>query len=149
MKVAIEPYISGNYIKFSSNTGYENPDFDAFIPAFSHYTWIRSKGTRVVLDAQGVFKDGKYYLTDPACQSLDQKFGNSDLGAMGLCKFLLCHKHNDICRNWTWIPNGFDGMLRAFKATSIKRTSFSFENRKNIITYLPIYLKLLNLIRFN
>ena len=96
MKVAIEPYISGNYIKFSSNTGYENPDFDAFIPAFSHYTWIRSKGIRVVLDAQGVFKDGKYYLTDPACQSLDQKFGNSDLGAMGLCKFLLCHKHNDI-----------------------------------------------------
>ena len=77
-------------------------------------------------------------MTDPACQSLDQKFGNSDLGA-GSRKFLLCHKHNDICRNWTWIPNGFDGMLRAFKATSIKRTSFSFENRKNIITYLPIY----------
>ena len=88
MKVAIEPYIFGNYIKFSSNTGYENPDFDAFIPAFSHYTWIRSKGTRVVLDVQGVFENGKYYLTDPACQSLDQKFGNSDLGAMGLCKFV-------------------------------------------------------------
>ena len=149
MKVAIEPYIFGKYIKFSSNSGYENPDFDAYIPAFSHYTWIHSRGTKVVLDVQGVFKNGKYYLTDPACQSLNQEYGNSDLGAMGLCKFVLCHKHNNICQNWIWIPKQFDGMLRAFNATSIKRTSFSFENRKNIQTYTPIYLKLLSLINFN
>jgi hypothetical protein len=149
MKVAIEPFIFGNYIKFSSNTGYENPDFDAYIPAFSHYTWIHSKGTKVVLDVQGVFEDGKYYLTDPACQSLDQKYGNSDLGAMGLCKFVLCHKHNNICQNWKWIPESFEGMLKAFNATSIKRTSFSFENRKNIQKYLPIYLNLLKFINFN
>ena len=64
MKVAIEPYLFGKYIKFSSNSGYENPDFDAFIPAFSHFTWIQSKGTSVVLDVQGVFRDGRYYLTD-------------------------------------------------------------------------------------
>ena len=83
MKVAIEPYISGKYIKFSSNTGYENEDFDEYIPSFSHFTWIHSKGTRVILDVQGVCDNGKYNLTDPACQSLDQKFGNSDLGAMG------------------------------------------------------------------
>ncbi len=149
MKVAIEPFISGNYIKFSSNSGYENPDFDAYIPAFSHFTWIHSKGKKVVLDVQGVFKNGKYYLTDPACQSLNEEYGNSDLGAMGLCKFLLCHKHNNICENWTWVPKSFEGMLRAYNATSIKRTSFSFENRKNIEKYKPIYLKLLSLINFN
>ena len=40
------------------------------------------------------------YLTDPACQSPDQKFSSTDLGTMGLCKFLLCHKHNDICAKW-------------------------------------------------
>ena len=76
MKVAIEPFLNGKYIKFSSNSGYENPDFDAYIPSFSHFTWIQSKWTRVVLDVQGIFKNGRYYLTDPACQSIDQKFGN-------------------------------------------------------------------------
>ena len=136
MKVAIEPFLDGQYIKFSSNTGYENPDFDAYIPAFSHFTWIQSKGTRVVLDVQGIFKNGRYYLTDPACQSIDQKFGNSDLGGMGLCKFVLCHKHNNICNNWKWIPKNFEGILKAYNATSIKRTSFSFENRKNIEKYI-------------
>lgn len=148
MKVAIEPFLDGNYIKFSSNTGYENPDFDAYIPAFSHYTWIYSRGTKVVLDVQGIFKNGKYYLTDPACQSLDRKFGNSDLGAMGLCKFVLCHKHNNICENWKWIPPSLEGLLKSYNANSIKRTSFSFENWKNIQKYTPLYLNLLKLIKF-
>ena len=148
MKVAIEPFLNGKYIKFSSNSGYENPDFDAFIPAFSHFTWIYSKGTRVVLDVQGIFNNGKYYLTDPACQSLEQIFGLSDLGAMGLCKFILCHKHNNICQDWKWVPPSLNGILKAYNATSIKRTSFSFENRKNIEKYKPLYLNLLKLIKF-
>ena len=148
MKVAIEPYLYGNYIKFSSNSGYENPDFDAYIPAFSHFTWIYSRGTRVVMDVQGVFKNGKYYLTDPACQSLEQKFGNSDLGAMGICKFISCHKHNNICENWQWIPKSFEGLLKAYNASSIKRTSFVFENWKNIEKFRPLYMNLLQHIRF-
>ena len=149
MKVAIEPYLDGTYIKFSSNTGYENPDFDAYIPAFSHFTWIHSKGRRVVMDVQGIFKNGRYYLTDPACQSLEQLYGNSDLGAMGLIKFLICHKHNNICQNWKWIPMEFNGLLRSFNALSIKRTSFRFENEKNIKTYTPVYINLLKLVRFD
>lgn len=149
MKVAIEPFLDAQYIKFSSNTGYENPDFDAYIPSFSHFTWIHSKGKRVVMDVQGIFVSGKYYLTDPACQSLEQKFGNSDLGAMGLIKFLLCHKHNNICRNWKWIPKEFDGILKTFNAYSIKRTSFSFEHQKNIQKYTPIYVNLLKSINFD
>ena len=149
MKVAIEPYLAGTYIKFSSNTGYENPDFNAYIPAFSHFTWVHSRGTRVVMDVQGIFSNKRYYLTDPACQSLDQQFGNSDLGAMGLIKFLLCHRHNDICQNWKWIPMQFEGLLKAFNANSIKRTSFSFEHSKNIQKYTPIYINLLKLINFD
>jgi hypothetical protein len=149
MKVAIEPFLDAQYIKFSSNTGYKNPDFDAYIPSFSHFTWIHSKGKRVVMDVQGIFVSNKYYLTDPACQSLEQKFGNSDLGAMGLIKFLLCHKHNNICRNWKWIPKEFDGILKGFNAYSIKRTSFSFEHQKNIEKYTPIYVNLLKSINFD
>lgn len=71
MKVAIEPYLFGNYIKFSSNSGYENPNFNAYIPAFSHFTWIYTKGKRVVMDVQGIFKNQRYYLTDPAVQTLE------------------------------------------------------------------------------
>ena len=149
MSVAIEPFLYGEYIKFSSNTGYENPDFNAYIPAFSHFTWICSKGKRVILDVQGVFENGQYYLTDPAVQSLDNVFGNSDLGAMGLIKFLLCHRHNNICKNWIWIPKQLEGLLKQFNAASIKRTSFRFEHLKNIQKYIPIYIQLLQLINFN
>ena len=31
------------------------------------------------MNVQGVFKNKKYYLTDPNCQSLDQKFVSTDL----------------------------------------------------------------------
>ena len=102
MRVAIEPFLDGIYIKFSSNIRYENPNLNAYIPNFSHFTCIRSKGRIVIIDVEGVFKNKKYYLTAPACQSLVQKFSSTDLGAMGLCKFLLYHKHNDICAKWKW-----------------------------------------------
>lgn len=149
MKVAIEPFLNGEYIKFSSNSGYENQNYNAYIPAFSHFTWIYSKGKRVVMDVQGIFKNQRYYLTDPAVQTLEGNFGNSDLGAMSLCKFIIFHKHNNICANWKWIPANFDGILKACNATSIKRTSFKFENRKNIEKYKPIYQYLLNNIKFD
>ena len=100
MRVAIEPFLDGIQIKFSSNTRYENPNLNAYIPNFSHFTCIRSKGRIVVMDVQSIFKNKNYYLTDPACQSLVQKFSSTELGTMGLCKFLLCHKHNDICAKW-------------------------------------------------
>ena len=60
MRVAIEPFLDGIYIKFSSNTRYENPNLNAYIPDFSHFTWIRSKGRIVVMDVQGFFKNKKY-----------------------------------------------------------------------------------------
>ena len=139
----VEPFLEGEYTKFSSNSGYENPEYNAYIPAFSHYSWLLFKGRMVILDVQGVFKNQKYFLTDPAVQSIDQKYGGSDLGAMGLIKFVLCHKHNDICKNWKWIPKQFNALLTICNANSIKRTSFSFEYQKNILKYRPIYLGLL------
>ena len=130
--ISVEPFIEGSYKRFSSNTGFEDPQFNAYIPAFAHYTWLASKGRLVVMDIQGVFKDNKYYLTDPAIQSIEMRFGSSDLGAMGLTKFVIFHKHNNICQNWKWIPRQFDGALTALNAGSIKRTSFRFEYGKNI-----------------
>jgi len=147
--VAIEPFISGEYIKFSSNSGYENQNFNRFIPAFMHYSWIKSRGRIVVSDVQGVFTGKHYILTDPACQSITNEFGSSDLGAMGLCKFIVCHRHNDYCKNWIWVPPQLNGILASVNANSIKRTSFNFEFGKNAEKYIPIYNYILSLIKFN
>ena len=147
--VSIEPYLPYEYYKFSSNSGYENQSFNRYIPAFMHYTWIKSRGRIVVSDVQGIFTGDKYILTDPACQSLNQIFGSSDLGAMGLCKFLVCHRHNEYCKNWIWLPPQFNGILSSVNANSIKRTSFVFEHNKNIQKYVPIYNYVLSLIKFN
>ena len=37
--MAIEPYISGDYVKFNSNGGCEFQDLSKLLPAFSHWTW--------------------------------------------------------------------------------------------------------------
>lgn len=142
----VEPFLDGEYIRFSNNTGYENPNFNAFIPAFSHYTWVASKGQLVVLDVQGTFVNKKYYLTDPAVQTVNMACGQSDLGACGIMKFLLFHKHNDICKNWKWVPNQLNMYLKCCNATSVARTYFRFEIEKIKEKYTPIYLQLLKYI---
>lgn len=143
--IVLEPFIEGQYTRFSNNFGYENKDYNAYIPAFSHYTWLCSKGRLVINDIQGVFNNGKYILTDPAIQSVEKKYAGSDIGCYGLIVFLATHKHNDICKNWTWIPMQLQPALGVF-AGSIKRTSFNFEHKENIIKYLPIYIGLIKYI---
>ena len=68
---------------------------------------------------------------------------------MGLIKFLMCHKHNNICQNWKWVPKEINGILKSYNTLSIKRTSFKFENEKNIKTYTPIYINVLKMVRFD
>lgn len=145
----VEPFLDGKFIKFSDNCGKENFNFSAYIPAFSHYSWIKYKGRMVINDIQGIFKDSKYYLTDPAVQSLELKYGNSDLGAMGIISFLANHEHNDICKNWKWVPKEFDPLLKLFKANSIRRTTFRFEVEKNLVKFTQLYANLLKYVKFN
>lgn len=144
--VYVEPYLEGEFIRFSNNAGFENPDFNAFIPAYSHFTWLTSKGRMAVLDIQGTYINNKYYLTDPAVQSIEMAFGGADLGAGGIMIFLLKHKHNEICKNWKWIPNGLSTYLNCCNAGSINRTYFNFEIAKIKEKYTPIYLQLLKYI---
>ena len=144
--IVLEPFIEGQYTKFSNNFGYENKDYNAYIPAaFSHYTWLLSEGRLVINDIQGVFNNGKYILTDPAIQSVEKKYGGSDIGCFGLFVFLATHKHNDICKNWTWIPMQLQPAIGVF-AGAMKRTSFDFEHKENIIKYFPIYMGLIKYI---
>lgn len=146
--ISIEPFLEGDFKKFYNNDGEEveqedGKRFNKHCSAFSHFTWLNFRGRMVITDLQGIFKKGKFYLTDPACQSLEQSYGNSDLGAQGIIKFLLFHKCTSICKKWPLLNIKFlKKFLTANDAASIKATKYSFEMTKNE-KYRPIYEGLL------
>ena len=98
----IEPHIDGKYEKFVSNSGWTKGNIGITIPLFMHWNWVYSKGQKLVTDIQGVKKEYIYELTDPAVQSINQEYGNTDLGIIGLIYFLITHKHNKYCRSLPW-----------------------------------------------
>lgn len=126
--VSIEPFISGEYRKFTSNSGWVDPHIGNAIPAYMHFSWLYSRGTIVVSDIQGVRCNTCYMLTDPATQSINREFGETDLGAEGIVRFLTTHVHTDLCRNMPW-PNKSD--IDVFKSLltmkPVMGTTFSFQ----------------------
>lgn len=144
--VSVEPYLEGKYIKFYNNDGAPGQKYKS-LTAYTHYTWKENEGKRVITDIQGIKENNKFYLTDPAIQSIEGKYGESDLGVQGLIKFLLFHKCNDICREWRWIEIDKYFKLTNYEKASIRFTKYSFQQAKNE-KYLPIYIKLLELIGF-
>ena len=98
----VEPYIDGKYEKFVNNAGWQKKNMGRTIPFFMHWNWVYSEGEKLVTDIQGVEKNNFYELTDPAVQSVNQEYGNTDLGILGLVKFLINHKHNELCEQLTW-----------------------------------------------
>ena len=100
----IEPYLEGYYEKYVNNNmeGIENAN--EIIAFFMHWNWNYSKGKKIVADIQGVQKRYHFELTDPAVQSIDEKYGSTDLGVFSLYVFVSKHKHNKYCRHLPW-PN--------------------------------------------
>jgi hypothetical protein len=127
--VAMEEYLSGNYIKFNSNNGYVNAAVNSStMPAFSHWTFHESDGALLVCDLQGVLNNGKYRLTDPAIHStVANTYGLTDLGVLGQAKFFLTHTCNNICRHWKKIELTNELTTEVSKVPSIAHTTFSFQ----------------------
>ena len=92
------------FTKFNSNTGYAKGDMIT-MQAFSHFTWIQSNGEMVICDLQGHHEEGLYILTDPAISSLNRGYGSTDLGALGILKFMYHHKCNEICSKFYFPRN--------------------------------------------
>merc|ERR1719223_1151831 len=73
--VTAERYIDGNYQKFNDNTGnvasedvkQQTADYAA---AFSHFSFVHSKGQDICVDIQGV----DLQWTDPQLHSRDQEY---------------------------------------------------------------------------
>lgn len=100
--VLIEPYLTGSYIKFSDNQGFESKDFGTrpnILYAFSHWTYEKSGHTLLVSDLQGTDNEDHFMLTDPAIHSGDKKFGLTDLSYAGMKRVMDGHACNEHCKH--------------------------------------------------
>jgi len=96
--VTVEDIIGGYYEKFNNNVGYENPNRKELLLAFSHWTYISSKGRYMICDLQGVQHIHEFCLTDPVVHSLEEAYGKTDLGKDGMNAVLNGHTCNRYCQ---------------------------------------------------
>ena len=54
--LSIEPFLTGKYEKFVSNTNNSKITIGMVIPTFMHWNWVYSRGEKVVSDIQGIEK---------------------------------------------------------------------------------------------
>jgi len=68
---SIEPYLEGEYTKYSNNDGWEN-ESRSTPHAFSHFSYEKSNGKLVIVDMQGSSNPFEYYFTDPTIHSVEE-----------------------------------------------------------------------------
>ncbi|XP_069578865.1 alpha-protein kinase 1 [Brachyistius frenatus] len=104
--VTVEPYMLGDFVKLTNNTGKKNRSFQAteYGLAFGHFTFLFSDEQEVVVDLQGwVTADGKglTYLTDPQIHSTRTPKGPFNFADRGL-QYFREEQHgpecNEICQ---------------------------------------------------
>lgn len=110
-----EPFLAGPFLKYNSNAGFicgdSLPNYEV-VQAFTHFTFVESKGTLLVADLQGVPCGSRMVLTDPQVLSLEGMFGPGDLGAGGMCACLRAHRCGKVCRQLGMSPV-FNSVLRS------------------------------------
>ena len=94
----VENYIPGDYVKYNNNAGWISnsiADQTLLAQAFSHFSYQYSQGYLIIVDLQGVAG----YLTDPQIHCLNgNKFGQGNLGYLGIVRFFLTHRCNKYCK---------------------------------------------------
>ncbi|XP_035480094.1 alpha-protein kinase 1 isoform X2 [Scophthalmus maximus] len=99
--VTVEPYMLGEFVKLTNNTGKKDKSFQAteYGLAFGHFTYLFSNCQEVVVDLQGwVTANGKglTYLTDPQIHSTKAPRGPSNFATRGL-RYFLEEQHGPEC----------------------------------------------------
>ncbi|XP_034712592.1 alpha-protein kinase 1 [Etheostoma cragini] len=99
--VTVEPYMLGDFVKLTNNTGKKDKRFQAteYGLAFGHFTYLLSECQEVVVDLQGwVTANGKglIYLTDPQIHSTRTPKGPSNFATRGL-RYFLEEQHGPEC----------------------------------------------------
>jgi len=109
-----QKFLEGEYIKYNNNYGWKRQDQDSdnlLAQAFSHFTYEWSMGLMMVVDIQGVVEENELKITDPAIHSyiLENRFGETNHGKIGMMKFFKTHVCNDYCRKLDLMdPKTFD-----------------------------------------
>jgi len=96
-KLLVEPFISGRYQKFNSNTGWSDNDHPV-MAALSHYSWHFSGGRYLLCDLQGSSDGDRYVLTDPVVISVTEEFGCTDGGQKAIDNFFANHRCGRFCK---------------------------------------------------
>ena len=95
-----------------------NSKFISFYFHFSHWTYDVTGGYLHVIDLQGVDRSDKYILTDPCIHCYEPRFGNTNLGVVGMKFFFQTHRCGDVCEKMKLKKNRF------MKTTSSKFMSY-------------------------
>ena len=77
------------------------------LQAFSHWTYDVTSGTMLVVDLQGVQKEGQFILTDPSIHCKESKFGETDFGDYGMKLFFRSHVCSNICKSMALAKNDY------------------------------------------
>ncbi|KAM4753078.1 transient receptor potential cation channel subfamily M member 6 [Cyanocitta cristata] len=101
--LTIEKYMTGEFRKYNNNNGDEITPIsllEEMMLAFSHWTYVYTRGELLVLDLQGVGEN----LTDPSVIKPEDKksgkmvFGPANLGEDAIRNFIAKHRCNSCCR---------------------------------------------------
>ncbi|NXH39793.1 TRPM6 protein, partial [Dicaeum eximium] len=101
--LTIERYMTGEFQKYNNNNGDEITPIsllEELMLAFSHWTYVYTRGELLVLDLQGVGEN----LTDPSVIKPEDKksgkmvFGPANLGEDAIRNFIAKHRCNSCCR---------------------------------------------------
>ncbi|XP_068858589.1 transient receptor potential cation channel subfamily M member 6 [Aphelocoma coerulescens] len=101
--LTIEKYMTGEFRKYNNNNGDEITPMsllEEMMLAFSHWTYVYTRGELLVLDLQGVGEN----LTDPSVIKPEDKksgkmvFGPANLGEDAIRNFIAKHCCNSCCR---------------------------------------------------
>ena len=99
--VIVEDFLPGKYNKWVNNYGGISPE-SKVLPAFCHWSWVHTKGEKMIADLQGVRRDDidTYILTDPAILTASGggQMGGADTGIVGMIMFFMKHECNMLCR---------------------------------------------------
>uniref|UniRef100_A0A669Q999 non-specific serine/threonine protein kinase n=1 Tax=Phasianus colchicus TaxID=9054 RepID=A0A669Q999_PHACC len=102
--LTIEKYMTGEFRKYNNNNGDEiTPSslLEELMLAFSHWTYVYTRGELLVLDLQGVGEN----LTDPSVIKPEDKksgkmvFGPANLGEDAIRNFIAKHHCNSCCKS--------------------------------------------------